>query len=480
MILDFVEKREDIILAVSIILFAWLRIPYLFQESLWNDETVYMWMGQKILENPAFLLTSHPAHHSYGYLFSILTAVLNLFLPIFYSARIVTLLFSVMNGVLLYLIGKKMMNKYAGLAAMLLLGFNGLHIFITDRALLDVPITAMFTAMMAALVYFDPDSIKSGILLGATTLLSILTKTSGMLTVPIVGLALIAMYPDIKAIRKEGIIACFATLVASGLFLVINNLFHFGRISSEPIGDFLRTIVFSGSPTFYIENASLIYSTPLFILALIGMYMALSGDRESRAVVIATLVYFLFFSFVISEKVPRYGLPILPGIIILAVCAVNKVVEKLELPSYAILAILVLGYFAYQPANSLLSQRAITYTGFQETGELVAELDGQENFETIYAQSVRQIRTFSGIDFKNDGGRISGLPVNFSDLENQSNILLQIDVWEYSAPSWVYPLDQAKLDAILAANFSLTHAVQRDYPTQQGLQKVPVGFLLVR
>jgi hypothetical protein len=338
----------------------------------------------------------------------------------------------------------------------------------------------MLTAVLAALVYFDPENIKSGVLLGSLTLASILTKTSGMLTIPIVGLSLVAMYPSLKDLKKIGVLACFGTLAVSGLVLVSNNLFHFSRISSEPIKNFFGAIVFSGSPAFYIENAPFIYSTPVFLLSILGTYIALTGKKEFRAVAVVFLSYFFFFSFMVGEKVPRYALPTIPLVILLATFAVSWALKKFELPNYAILGMVALAYFAYQPAPDLLHQRSMTYTGFQELGEKVAEFDQLQDFDTVYAQSERQMRAFSGIDYAADGGKIKRLPANLSELSDQSNILIQLDVWEYTGPDWTYPLDQEKLDAISAANFTPVHIVQRDYPTQQGTQKVPVGFLLAK
>jgi 4-amino-4-deoxy-L-arabinose transferase-like glycosyltransferase len=476
----FIEKNEVYILAAVILIFTLPRIPYLLQESLWNDETVYMWMSNQISRDPGFLLTSNPAHHSYGYVFSMLAAVMDLLMPAFYSTRILTLLFSIMTGVLLYHMGKKAGGYYVGIAGAILLGFNALHIFITDRALLDVPLTAMMTAVVAALMYFKPDDVRSGMILGATALVSAFTKTSGLLAIPIIGISLVLRYPSLKDLKKKGVLACLGVLLASGLILMGNNLVLFSRLTSEPVSAF-TSAYFSGSdPGAYLQQLGFIYTAPIFALALLGIYLSFTENKELQAASVMVLFYFLFFSFVVGEKVPRYVLPTVPATILLATYAAAWAIKKFELPNYAVLAILVLAYFSYQPTPALLQQRSLTYTGFQELGAKVAELDESQHFETIYAQSERQIRAFSGIDYKSDGGRISRLPENLTALENETNVLMEIDVWEYTGPGWAYPLDQEKLNAIIAANFTLAHVVSRDYPTDQGMQEVPVGFLFVK
>jgi len=173
-------------------------------------------------------------------------------------------------------------------------------------------------------------------------------------------------------------------------------------------------------------------------------------------------------------------LPTLPMAILLAVYAGYRAVVKLKLPDYAVGGMVVLAIFTFSSFTPLIEPKSYTYTGFKEMGAQVEELEGYYHFNTIYSQSIRQIRAFSGVEFYADGGKIKMLPSDLNELLNQTGILIQLDIWEYTGPEWAYPLTQEKVDNLIANNFTMVHVVYRDYPTQDGLQKIPVGLLMVK
>ena len=215
---EFVGKNEKYILLAVLLLFTVLRLPYLLQESVWSDEAVYIWMGQKVLQDPGFILTSTPAHMAYGYLFSILGALLNTLFSALHSARILTLLFSVITAASTYYVLRKITNVYAAMLGAAFLGFNALHIFLTNRALLDVPLTCMFSLLLAAFVRFRPDDVRGGLIIGLISTLTIFTKSSGLLVIPIALISLIAMYPDAGLLKKRGMqIAIAGILICRAL-----------------------------------------------------------------------------------------------------------------------------------------------------------------------------------------------------------------------------------------------------------------------
>ena len=474
------ETYEKPILLGVLVLFSLMAFPYLFQESLWNDETVYMWMANKIKENPSFLLSEHPAKMSYGYLFSTIAAFLSNFMEVFYAARITSFLFSIAGIVAIYYAAKKSINQYAGITAAFLLGSNALFFFITNRALLDAPLTAIFSIIYLALVYFNPDDWKSGLLLGILSLVAILTKTSGFLAVPSILFALFVMYPHPKNWTRKGIMTCLFVILASGFLYLGNNYLQFGNFMLGDISKLQTTVIFGGSHAFYLQNANHIFTLPLFLLGIAGIIIAIQQKDKLMGVAVVGGFQFLFFSFLVGEKVDRYILPTLPAIILFSLYFLDWSLNKLKISPKWVIIILLLSCLNYPTAKNLTESRMYTYTGFQEIGITVKNLEKNHNFEKIYSQSSRQIRAFSGIEYESDGGKIKLLPKTLEELEDQENILIQLDIWEYTGPEWAYPLTQEKVDNLIANNFTMVHVVYRDYPTQDGLQKIPVGLLMVK
>ena len=56
-------------------------------------------------------------------------------------------------------------------------------------------------------------------------------------------------------------------------------------------------------------------------------------------------------------------------------------------------------------------------------------------------------------------------------------VYLMPDLWETGQREWLYPMTQEKFNVIQSLGFRLVHIVERDYPTQQGLQRIPVIFI---
>ncbi len=478
---EFVDKYEKFIVIGLLLIGALVRIQYLFQESVWNDETVYMWLSDEVKENPLFLFSRWPAYHSYSHLFVSLSAVLGIFTNSFYATRIVSLFFALLSVLAVYYLGRETMGKIEGASAALIMALNGLHIFFSDKSLLEAPITAMYAVLLIAIMRFNPEDVKSAVWLGLATVLCFLTKTSGFLAIPMAGLALLVKYPEPKKwLKNPAFWVLGAALAVSAGMYFGNNYLHFGNFMLGDTAALSQTVVFGGSRTFYLENAGALYSWPLFALGLLGLYFSFTKGKELRSASVMFLFHTFFFSFLVGEKVPRYGLPTVPLIALLAVYAVKVVLDKLKLPNFITGFTFLLGISSLVYGMTLLPQKAFTYTGFQELGTVAGKLDAQNNYSVIYAQSTRQIRAFSGINYESMEGKIRRLPDNLTEFANQTNILLQIDIWEYAGPEWVYPLTQEKLNRIINNNFTLLHSVYRDYPTQEGLRSVPVGLLLAK
>ena len=63
------------------------------------------------------------------------------------------------------------------------------------------------------------------------------------------------------------------------------------------------------------------------------------------------------------------------------------------------------------------------------------------------------------------------------ELSQNHEVYLEIDVWEYTQPSWYFPINQDSINYFVNLGFVPVKIVEREVNTQQGLQKIPVIFI---
>src|SRR3989344_3505975 len=126
---------------LALLLFALIiRLKYLFVESLWNDETFYLWYAEDSLENPSYLVSKTVFGNTF-YFFIIPVALLKLFVgDILLAGRLTALLFNLAGIILVYLVGTELRNKITGLVAAILLSVQSIYWFIGHKILLDAPL----------------------------------------------------------------------------------------------------------------------------------------------------------------------------------------------------------------------------------------------------------------------------------------------------------------------------------------------------
>ena len=467
--------KEIHLLAILLVAALSVRAPYVFQESVWNDETVYMWIGGKIAENPLFIFSQSVAFHSYGYLLDVSTAFLSLFVSLLQASRIATFLASIGGVLLTYFLARELTNQWGGLAAGAIVALNPLHVFYSVRSLTDVWLAATLTLFAYAATRFDGGE-KSGLLLGGSVVAAMMSRVTGVLVLPL-GLAFLgARIYERKKLEKGtlyggGLIVLLVIGILAANFLFFGSPLQFGGAS-------LKGGIFTGSRAYYIEAAGSIYSLPVFLLALPGIYFAMKNEK-GRFTALSFLTYFLWFSIMTGEKVPRYILQTVPLVAVLAAVTVYEAARMVKIDERAVAAGAALALLSFSGIAPFVEAKTLSYTGFEELGEKIAALDSAYSFDVIYSQSARQIRAFSGIEYASDGGKIKSLPEDTVNLTG-GRVLVQLDVWEYAAPEWAYPLSQETLNGLAAENFTVVDYVEKDVPTQDGLIKAPVGFLLAK
>lgn len=457
------------LLAVSLA----VRLPFVFQESLWNDETVYMWFSRHLSQDPSFITRQKVG--SFGYVPVVAGALVNLVLgDAFVSMRLVNLLMAVAGIGLVYDMGRELLGEWGGFFAGAILSVNHLYYFLSTRALLDVPLTFAFTLALWAVFRYDGSWRSDLVLLGATAI-ALFTKSAGVLVAAPVGTFMLAKFFQDESFAKEKLLPwALALLVLGAAYFGVSRALY-GSATPTTFSQVQK----DQDPFFYVNNAQLIYLWPVFLGALAGV--AFLDSPRKYALMAAFGGVLLVFSRFAGWNFPRYVLPSVPPAILLCLLSVKEVSSRVELDWRLPAGVLVAYALFMSPgALQMTRQRSLTYTGFRELGQGVAELDDAYNFSTIYAQSHRQVRFFSGREYESDGGKVSRLPAEIGDFRNESRVLLQLDVWEYAGPDWSHPLSQELMDQLAALNFTPVQVVERPYPTGQGVQNVPVAFLMFK
>ena len=152
-----------------------------------------------------------------------------------------------------------------------------------------------------------------------------------------------------------------------------------------------------------------------------------------------------------------------------------------------ILVVLVTVFISFQYYNiaeNLIPARADSYAGHQEAAEWMKANIAEDT--PIFAGSPRMVRAFTGRDYyqiytAGGAGEIYGGPIwylrgtryteengqaNFEEdlnmLVSESDVYVEIDVWEYTQASWYYPLSQDGMNYFFSLGFYPAKVVERN------------------
>ena len=350
----------------------------------------------------------------------------------------------------------------------------------------------MFTLTAFCLIRYEKTKTKFWfIFLMISSALTIYTKNAGILVLPFLALYFLLTYKTkifslLK--RKEIRVGVLIFLMVISYF-VIMNIIHFGGLTTASPGEFVSAVkttkVSMWLPIKTLPFVLTWYTLPFLIL---GLLFFLVYRRKENILLLSWLIAILgFFVFISPNVVPRYLIPIAPASFLISAFAISelrvyiKKLGKIDIKKWIfIVIILLLMIPIYKQGDNLVRSKAYTYTGFKEAGEwlrLNAESDA-----TIFSDSTRTLRLFSGKEFDMYGGVLKGPAKEKKDFEEQIKkeklpVYLVVDVWEYIQPIWMYPLNQEKLDYIHNLGFELMEVVEKSYPSPTGLIKQPVVII---
>ena len=465
-------------LLILIIIYIITRIKFLFTGSMWPDEALYAWYGLNLLRNPVFILSSefwsyHPP------LFSIIIAFFNIFLNKEVAARIVSPLFGLAGIILIYYLGKELKNKLVGLLAAIMLTFNHLFWFFNDRILLDGPLTTMFIATAYTLLrYAKEKTVKNLIIFIIILFLTFLIKRVSVAILPFVIIYLVYTYWD-KLKKNKYLLASIIIIILLIITILYLVKFEIFRIN---VHEFINNI-FSLETLKSILEVKLVflvtwYIMPFLILGMIFLIIYRHHD------------YFFPFLFILSiigmrvlaqsAGLPRYILPALPGILLLAALAIDELKEliiemsNIRIPNLVfIIIVLLLCIPIYNQGDQLNLYKSYTYTGFREAGEFIKNNIPEQT--TIYVGSGRATRFYS------ERTNLENLPRTIQELKQlRTGAYLEVDAWEYLQPDYVYPFSNEKFQQLDSLGFKPVKIIKKEYMTSKGLKKIPVVIIYQR
>lgn len=521
-IISFFKDKYNIIFLVILFLALLIRLKYIGQESIWNDAAVHLWFTLKAIKNPLYIFNSEYLIGDYVVIQTLTMLLYTFTKNLLIAGKTVAILFGIAGIVFMYLLGSELKDKFAGLIAAALLGFHHLFWFYGVRLLADGPLITMVVITLYCLVKLEKKkTLFWGFCSAFVFLGSMLTKRQSILFFTAF-LIYLVIFKRKEMIKNKAMLVSWLTPVFS---IALGSLIFGGRSIVTYLDDWTTLAGVSDPGLNATKHFVWIFSWYLLIPIFLGILLILIYKKREYYL---SLVFFLFywFSFELIVRMPedRYLLPLLPMGILFAVFGLIELsnylvlfLNKKKLRNYVgkclvILFVIFVCWNFYNAGDSLIDSKSTSYAGHQEAGQWLKE--NVPEGDPIFVGSPRMQRLFIERDYGGPpdypradmGGSLWYLraprylgkdctthdcrpdpedPVkgreafenDLTELLRKSDVYLEIDIWEYTQPSWYYPITQESLDYFFNLGFQLVKVVERDVNTQQGKQKMPVIFI---
>jgi 4-amino-4-deoxy-L-arabinose transferase-like glycosyltransferase len=340
------------ILATATILRFWRLTWGLADREFFFDEWGFAHVAEKFLRPSWESFRLERSEYAYPTFYSYLSAAflvpgqaLGLFggqpLPSFLAARIVSTLAGLVTVVLVGVVAKRFYGRGTGLAAAGLLAVAPLHVMHSHIAATDITLTAGFTlTLLLSVSLATRPTARRALAAGAAAALTFGTKYTGLAAVSPVGWALVESSRFARS-RPALITLALVALIGFGVAFTLAcppcvlhpDLVFYAcgwhqratTVPPFPNNRLTSTLGWYGRPYLYEIVASLPYALgwPLHVLALVGVVLALWRHALADRLLLATIVpYFLVIGGA-HAVFPRYLLPLVPPLVILAARAVT-------------------------------------------------------------------------------------------------------------------------------------------------------------
>jgi len=224
---------------------------------------------------------------------------------------------------------------------------------------------------------------------------------------------------------------------------------------------------------------------PAFLFFFYWVFSEVGLDNpDARHLLFMVPILILFSSFAIQEAANYLSL----------LMRDTKVRAKIRVV-VILLTLILVSVHQYNTGNAFITAKSYGYTGYPEAGQWLTE--NVPNDIPIFAGSPRMIRAFTEREYHSLGEADSAIDIftggpiwylrGTKYLENRtafeedlrmlsktSDVYLEVDMWEYTQPSWYYPLSQESINYFLSLGFKPVKTVEREIPTNKGLSKLSV------
>ncbi|MFA5142305.1 MAG: glycosyltransferase family 39 protein [Candidatus Woesearchaeota archaeon] len=468
---DWVKNPYNLAFIIVLGYIIYIRFRYLFQESIWVDETAYYLAALYFMKTWSF--GPFTPFMDLRVMPEIVIMFWGLFFNLFVAGRLMALTYAVLGIIYTYLIGKEIKNEALGFVAAVLVAFNPQIWFHSSRTLIDSPLTTMFVICAYYLIRLEKEySTKNVIYLVIALLLAVQTKYLGILAIAIVAghyiLKIILFEKNKKELIKQlihsksmWVILIFLSIAA---YIVSQRL----RLSNLQYNDF------------FINNISLVVDEPIKWLALLGLvFAAIYLKKEYIIIALWAVIYYFAFTVHPAYNDPRYVLPAIPALIILSMIGLFELFELiahsitldkkyLNYLLIILIAVLIVPTY-YEEGNSMIFRMSYAFTGYDEAGKWIAYNvpDGaivytmSTSWANLYSENVPERITIGNTAQFKTIGDLNEYLINVT-----SPFYLVIDQWESGAqPNW--QPNQEMVNNLIKKGFTLEKIITKKYPVSQ-------------
>jgi hypothetical protein len=310
-----------LILAVIIIVASFLRFWNIADVGLGGDEAVYagqarILAGDNEEEMSRFFVLISRGSTNFLFHQGVQAVVYALLGFSDFTTRLVSATFSVLTVGLVFLLGREVYGRSAGLLGAFLLAINGYAVALGRMALLDSTMVFFFTLSMLFLAkWIKSGEPKWGYLLAAGTGVAIMAKVVSFLVIPIAIITMLILrqfrHVSIRTVMISALV--FAASLSPAILQLASNYDVFVDFFSEGAS---RTI--NVPETYYLDKLIEFAGISFLALTIFGIAVALIFREKGDVQCLVWLAVVLIFFQLHPIKGWNYLLPLVPAATLLA------------------------------------------------------------------------------------------------------------------------------------------------------------------
>ncbi len=430
--------------AVLLVILAFFLDLNNIQHCLWVYEGRDLFITRDFIKTGKLTYFGEPwLQHPFGFYW-----LLSLSFLIFgvndFAGEIVVALLGALTGLFVYLLGKELFDKKTGLIAAVLILFQPIYWFYSNRVLNDVPVILFLTAAFYFFIRGEKrNDNRSLYISGFLFAYAMLTKMIAIAALPVVFFYLL-LHKRLNFIREKKYWITLTIFIATfSIWLLYNQLtvgylfpleLFLGRVT--PGVHQLDTAPFSYFFVMFIPFLRL----PLAILFFFGVGSMLLTKFRNASLLMLWITIFFTLASLQTVKVDRYIMPIFPAVAIVGGFGLSRIFKYLG--SNKILAQVIVGlivimffYVSFNEAVSMLTRASTSFCGLKETGDYIKSISSED--DTLIAASNTQVKWYS------DRNLVPFIPnqspQEFDEyVKNNSVDYIIVDIWERTAPSYIF------------------------------------------